>query len=163
LDSTTSAPGSVSQKTYTRVNVIESGVGIGNQTQRDRPFIGLIDEVALYPTALSEGRIRAHYQSQFTLHFGVVNTRGRLWHTIRFADGTWVPFGDVEGQTGEMGDLSQVAAAAVGSDLHFGVVNTQGRLWHTIRFADGTWVPFGDVEGQTGEMGDLRTTAIACL
>lgn len=30
-----------------------------------RTFKGLIDEVALYPTALSEGRVRAHYQSQF--------------------------------------------------------------------------------------------------
>ena len=91
----------------------------------------------------------------------VVNAQGRLWHTIRFANGSWQPFGDVEGQTGEMGDLSQATAAAVGSDLHVCVVNAQGRLWHTIRFANGSWQPFGDVEGQTGEMGDLRITAIA--
>ena len=30
-----------------------------------RTFKGLIDEVALYPTALSSGRVHAHYQSQF--------------------------------------------------------------------------------------------------
>jgi Concanavalin A-like lectin/glucanases superfamily len=30
-----------------------------------RTFNGLIDEVAIYPTALSEERIRAHYQAQF--------------------------------------------------------------------------------------------------
>ena len=60
------APGTISPKEYTPANVIESGVGIGNQTERDRPFHGLIDEVALYPTALSAERIRAHYNSQFT-------------------------------------------------------------------------------------------------
>lgn len=36
-------------------------VGIGNQAERDRPFKGLIDEVALYDRALSGDRIRAHF------------------------------------------------------------------------------------------------------
>jgi hypothetical protein len=58
--------GTISRKPPTPDNLIESGVGIGNQTQRDRPFNGLIDEVAIYPTALSEERIRAHYEAQFT-------------------------------------------------------------------------------------------------
>jgi len=57
--------GTIRPKGPTPQNLIESGVGIGNQTQRDRPFKGLIDEVAIYPTALSEERIRAHYQAQF--------------------------------------------------------------------------------------------------
>lgn len=65
LDSEARAPGSISPKPPTPFNLIESGVGIGNQTQRDRPFNGLIDEVALYPTALSGERVRAHYESQF--------------------------------------------------------------------------------------------------
>jgi hypothetical protein len=65
LDSETRAPGSISPKPPTSANLIESGVGIGNQTQRDRPFKGLIDEVALYPAALSADRILAHYKSQF--------------------------------------------------------------------------------------------------
>lgn len=66
LDSETPAPGAISPKPPTPANLIESGVGIGNQTERDRPFRGLIDEVALYPTALSAERILAHFQAQFT-------------------------------------------------------------------------------------------------
>jgi len=65
LDSVTSSPGAISMKTPTPANLIESAVCIGNQAERDRPFKGLIDEVALYPTALSKERILAHYQAQF--------------------------------------------------------------------------------------------------
>jgi hypothetical protein len=69
LDSETRAPGSISPKPPTPHNLIESGVGIGNQTQRDRPFNGVIDEVALFPTALSAERVQAHHRSQFAERF----------------------------------------------------------------------------------------------
>ncbi|NBC46205.1 LamG domain-containing protein [Corallococcus exiguus] len=46
---------------------LDGYLGIGNQTypSRPRPFHGLIDEVALYATALSAERVLAHYQAQF--------------------------------------------------------------------------------------------------
>src|SRR5262249_28930277 len=40
-------------------------IGIIPPDTRHRTFNGLIDEVALYPKALSADRILAHYQSQF--------------------------------------------------------------------------------------------------
>jgi hypothetical protein len=94
------------------------------------------------------------------LHLAAVNADGRLWHSIRFADGSWQPFGDVEIPAGEMGDLVDVAVAAVGPTLHLVAITAGGRLWHTIRFADGSWQPFGDVEIPAGEMGDLARVAV---
>jgi Concanavalin A-like lectin/glucanases superfamily len=78
--SETSAPGSISPKPPDPTNPTASGVGIGNQIDRDRPFKGLIDEVALYPTALSTARILAHYQSQFV-------TRTVLQYAAKFICG----------------------------------------------------------------------------
>jgi hypothetical protein len=46
------------------------------------------------------------------LHVTAINAAGRLWHTVRFADGSWSPFGDVEGSAGEMGDLRVTAVGA---------------------------------------------------
>ena len=39
-------------------------LGIGNQSVRNRPFYGLIDEVALFDKALTVEQIRAHFQAQ---------------------------------------------------------------------------------------------------
>jgi Concanavalin A-like lectin/glucanases superfamily/Thrombospondin type 3 repeat len=46
-------------------NLAVTSLGIGNQVERDRPFNGILDEVALYDTALSAARIQAHYTAIF--------------------------------------------------------------------------------------------------
>jgi len=48
-------------KPPTAASLVESSVGICNQTQRDRPYTGLIDEVAPNPAALPAKRALGHY------------------------------------------------------------------------------------------------------
>lgn len=106
--SETPAPGSISPKPPTPANLIESGVGIGNQTQRDRPFKGLIDEAALYPTALSIERIRAHYESQLA-------KRTLFQYAAKFVCG-------------------KSAGTVVAPGLYFTAVNVHNPTYTSIRF-----------------------------
>jgi hypothetical protein len=78
------------------------------------------------------------------LHVCAVDTNGIIWHTIRLANGSWVPqFGNVnkESNGGSLRFYS-VGCAAIGGDLHVCAVTTSephGQIWHTIRLADGSW------------------------
>lgn len=89
------------------------------------------------------------------LHVCGVSADGRLWHSIRRGNGTWTPFGDVEGQAGNRGDFVGVDCAGIGNQLHVTGITSDGRLWHTIRKSDGSWFPFGDIEGQAGDRGSF--------
>ena len=116
-----------------------------------RTFNGLIDEVALYPEALPVVRIRGHFESLFRLQLVASTSVGGVWHTIRHADGSWVPsFGDVKGQeANDPGYFAAVGCAGVGDELHVVGLTDVGGMWHTIRHADGSWQPsFGDVKAQ---------------
>ncbi len=97
------------------------------------------------------------------LHLSGVTREGRLWHTIKFPV-VWTPFGDVEGQAGDRGFISDVACIHVSDDdLHVCAVSSDGRLWHTIRRSapNPRWEPFGDVEGQAGERGMFQTVSVS--
>lgn len=85
------------------------------------------------------------------LHVCAVSA-GNLFHTIRRADGTWFPFGDVvsvvvgsnPGSLRPVG-LGSVACAIVREELHVACIDAAGVIWHTVRRADGSWFPFGNV------------------
>ncbi len=100
-----------------------------------------------------------------SLHVCGVTSDGRLWHTIRYNNSSWQPFfGDIEGQTGNVGSFRKVACAGAGSNLHVCGITADGRIWHTIRFGNGSWQPFfGDIEGQTGESGTFQDVACAAI
>jgi hypothetical protein len=108
--------------------------------------------------------VPARAQEQHTLHLAGVTADGKLWHTIRYPNGTWQPFGDVESQTGDGGFINDVDVQVIGAGpngvLHLCAVNSDGRLAHTIRYPD-HWQPFGDVASQAGERGRFVSVALA--
>jgi hypothetical protein len=97
------------------------------------------------------------------LHVIVGSGNGSIRHTIRHADGTWLPFGDVKSQAGDMGHILSVACTNVNGELHFVAANSDGSIWHTIRHADGTWLPFGDMKSQAGDRGRVEFVACASV
>lgn len=96
------------------------------------------------------------------LHVCGITADGRIWHTIRYSNGSWQNFfGDIESQTGESGTFRDIACSAVGNNLHVCAITTSGRILHTIRYNSGSWQGFfGDIESQTGESGSF--TRVAC-
>jgi hypothetical protein len=87
------------------------------------------------------------------LHVVGLGNDGKLWHTIRNANGGWQSsFGLIESQSSG-GPASFVAVACGSADGHalqVVGVGSDGRLWHTIRNPNGSWQSgFGLIESQS--------------
>ncbi|GER92121.1 hypothetical protein KDW_62830 [Dictyobacter vulcani] len=100
------------------------------------------------------------------LHVCAIDRNGTLWHTIRFADGSWArSFGNVNNQesNGSALRFTDVGCATIDGNLHVTAVAESGILWHTIRFTDGSWAPaFGNVNNQESTTSGLRFTDVDC-
>ncbi|GCE20788.1 hypothetical protein [Dictyobacter kobayashii] len=100
------------------------------------------------------------------LHVTALGRDGIIWHTIRFANGSWAPaFGNVNNQESNGGSLrfTDVGCASIGGNLHVTALGRDGVIWHTIRFANGSWAPaFGNVNNQESNGGSLRFTDVDC-
>jgi hypothetical protein len=88
---------------------------------------------------------------------------GPLEHTIRFADGTWQKFGNVEEATDHKGGLGSPACAGIGDELHVCAHGGENRILHVIRHADRSWGNWGDVtrQGNAGPTGPLDSDLLA--
>ncbi|MBB4927350.1 trypsin-like serine protease [Kitasatospora kifunensis] len=92
----------------------------------------------------------------------VAVANGRLYHTIRQADGSWIGFGDIEtgGGAGNLPAVTSVALASVGGQLQVAAV-ANGKVYHTIRNTTGNWTSWGDVAQAAGATGPVTSVAMA--
>jgi hypothetical protein len=82
------------------------------------------------------------------LHLVAVTEDRRLLHTIRRANGAWDHFGEIEGQTGDIGVVHQANARYSAGGLFVPVLTRftppffTNEPFFTIRSDNGGWVPF---------------------
>ncbi len=87
----------------------------------------------------------------------VAVANGRLYHTARLANGTWLRFGDI---TPASGTVTSAAAASVNGELQ--VVSVAGGVvQHTIRAVGGAWQPWASAYDAAGNVGAAQDVAIA--
>jgi hypothetical protein len=94
----------------------------------------------------------------------VCSTNGpQLFHTVRFSNGNWSQFFDIEGAVGEdKGSFVDVDCTSVAGHMHLVALDSSGRLWHTVRLGDtGAWLPFGDVKNAAGNPGTISKISAA--
>ncbi|MBW5480782.1 hypothetical protein [Streptomyces bambusae] len=90
-------------------------------------------------------------------HLVIATDNGtRQYHTIRYANGTWAPFGDLKDYLGTL-TAKSLAAGAVDGELQLAVTTTDNRIVHTLRHTDRTWGTAAQVtaQGITGTLGSI--------
>ncbi|WP_416874682.1 RHS repeat domain-containing protein [Kitasatospora sp. SC0581] len=76
---------------------------------------------------------------------------GRVWHTLRDANGKWGGWGDVTNVVGPIANPSQLSLSATASGLEV-LALSDGTLKHTLRNSKGEWGGWGNVYGETGSL-----------
>ncbi|MGO4463807.1 trypsin-like serine protease [Streptomyces sp. M-16] len=90
-------------------------------------------------------------------HIVVATDNGtRQYHSVRYGNGTWAPFGDLRNYLGAV-TAKSVAVGTVDGELQVAVTTTDNRIVHTIRHTDRTWGPTAPVtaRGVTGTLGSI--------
>ena len=91
------------------------------------------------------------------LHVCAVTDNGALWHSMESSGGTFSPFGDVEGQAGDVGLFTRVDCAGNRGQLHMVGLTTDGRAWHTARIPS-QWRAFENVTDQARDASTSTTS-----
>jgi hypothetical protein len=120
-------------------------LGLGNQSFRNRPFNGLIDEIALFDHVLSRDHIQAHYRSQFeakNYEFAVKFVCGVPNRPV-VAPGTYFTAINVHNPQAETVTFKTKVAVALPSTSPGPIVNTlpEGPLGQISRFIPGRLGP----------------------
>ncbi|MET8752658.1 trypsin-like serine protease [Streptomyces sp. NPDC004667] len=90
-------------------------------------------------------------------HIVIATDNGtKQYHSVRYGNGTWAPFGDLKDYLGAVTARS-VAAGTVDGELQLAVTTADNRIVHTIRHTDRTWGPTVPVTtpGITGTLGSI--------
>jgi hypothetical protein len=119
-------------------------------------------------SAESEGETLAQVQQATTstprvLHVVAVTTGGGIRHAARTdtaTGSTWTAFGDIEGQAGEIGTISDAEAVESEGGTHV-VAIAGGTLFHTIRDTNGAWTGFGNVNSVLGSVGTHTSVGLS--
>ncbi|MGW3647055.1 hypothetical protein [Streptomyces sp. NPDC000878] len=107
--------------------------------------------------------------TRWQLHVVGCDVNGDLWHTLRYGNGAWMPFGNIEQQASDIGSARSVACAyydgPLSDQLHVVAVTNDYRLKHTtLRVStNDSWSPFIDVEMVAGETGSFLQASCACI
>ncbi|MBT2528510.1 transglycosylase family protein [Streptomyces sp. ISL-99] len=85
-----------------------------------------------------------------------VGSDGKLYHTARFAGGSWQGWSPVT----DWGARKVAAAGLPNGDLQLAIVGNDGKLYHNIRYANGSWQGWRGVAG-FGGAADFTASSVA--
>jgi hypothetical protein len=86
------------------------------------------------------------------MHISGITTDGKIWRTIRYETGSWLPFENVGDIAGKLTFPRDVGIQSFDYNLHICVIDNFGKLWHAIRHFDGRWHSFINVRAFPASM-----------